>query len=121
MKKYNYLIFLLVFLACSPAHKITVTNIHDLAAYPENSIIYSLPRSRLSIAVTAVKHHTIPGPYNRFAEKYLGIKGVPTISETEWELSKVNLGVFQEPDPDYYFSIQTNGMMLYSCHGNGQA
>lgn len=109
MKKSNCLfIFLLLIIACSPTNNINITNIQDLASYNENSIIYSLPRSRLVLSVIAVRHYTVPGPYSNYAEKYLGIIHAPTISRTEWELNKVTLKAVEQPDPDYYFSVQTD-------------
>ncbi len=114
MKKTNTLfVLLLLIFACSPASKITVTNIQDLASYNENSIIYSLPRSRIVLRASAVRHHTIPGPYNKYAEKFLGIQDAPSISKTEWELEHVALDAIQQPDPDYYFSVQTDNPGLF--------
>lgn len=109
MKKFSYILLLLfVTFACVSKSKITVTNIQDLAAYTENSIVYSIPRSRIALTTIAVRHFTIPGPYRNYAEKYLGIKNTPSISKTEWELNNVVLDVIQQADPDYYFSVQTS-------------
>ena len=80
MKKTNCIfLFLLLVFACSPTNHISITNIQDLASYNENSIIYSLPRSRLVLSIIAVRHYTVPGPYTMYAEKYLGIKNAPSI------------------------------------------
>ncbi len=108
MKKSSVLILMLVFFACSPSNRITITNINDLATISANTHIYSLPLSRISIAMTAVRHVTIPGPYNAYAEKYLGFTGVPSISKTDWELLDIKLSSITEPDPEYCFSVQTN-------------
>jgi hypothetical protein len=108
MKKISYLIIIILFIACSPIGKISVTNIHDLAAFQENSFIYSLPRTRIRIEVVAFSHLTIPGPYNAYAEKFLGIKSAASISKTEWELKEIYMDTFQEPDPDQYYSLQAD-------------
>ncbi len=108
MKKLIYSIAILLFFACSPAGKISLTNIHDLAAFQENSFIYALPRTRIRMKVVAISHFTVPGPYNAYAEKYLGIKGAASMSSTEWELNAVYMDSFQEPDPDQYYSLQTD-------------
>ncbi|MBN1598314.1 MAG: DUF4831 family protein [Bacteroidales bacterium] len=102
----NYFIIILL-LACSPVGNIMVTNVHDLAAYPENSIIYALPRTRIKITVTALKHEIIPGPYNKYAEKYLGIVGSPSVSTIMWEISDIVVNTNTEPDPDHYYALQT--------------
>jgi hypothetical protein len=106
MKKISYLIVILLLIACSPIGKISVTNVHDLASFRENSFIYVLPRTRIRIEVVAISYFTIPGPYNAYAEKYLGIKGTPSISNTQWELKDIYLDAFREPDPDQYYSLQ---------------
>ncbi len=108
MKKNNSLILTIFFIACSSSSNIHVTNIQDLASYQENSMIYSIPRTRLVLTATAIRHYTVPGPYNKYAEKFLGIENAPSISETEWELNTIALTSGQQPDPDYYFSVQTN-------------
>ncbi|MGD2033705.1 MAG: DUF4831 family protein [Bacteroidales bacterium] len=109
MKKINVL-SLIVFLvaACAPAGKISITNIHDLAQYSGNSFIYSVPRSRLILTATAVRHYTVPGPYYQYAEKYLGIEGAISEPKTSWELDRVTMHTMEQPDPDYYFSVQAD-------------
>jgi len=101
----NGLIGLLLF-ACTPASKIVVTNIQDLAVHRAGSYIYSLPRTRLAVELQAVRHTTIPGPYYRYAEQLLGIKGAPSEAFTEWEITGINVFPVTEPDPDYYYSIE---------------
>lgn len=108
MKKINILIVTLIFSACSPVGKVSITNIHDLAAFQENSYIYALPRTRIRIGIVALSHHTVPGPYYAYAEKYLGIKGTSAVSKTEWEIKEIFLDTFRESDPDHYYSIQTD-------------
>lgn len=106
MKRVSNLIIILSLLACTPVGKISVTNTHDLAAFQENSFIYTLPRTRIRINVVAVSHFTVPGPYNAYAEKYLGIKGAASISNMQWKLEEIFMDTFTEPDPDHYYSLQ---------------
>ncbi len=94
--------------ACSPTAKISVTNLHDLANYQANSMIYALPRTRLAIELEIFHHHTVPGPYYAYAEKYLGIKGAPSVSTQTFELGTVRLHPFREADPDYYYSLTSS-------------
>ncbi len=95
-------------IACSSPGKIIVTNIHDLASHQPESYIYSIPRTRLALSVTAIRHHTVPGPYSEFAEELLGITGAPTLSKTEWEITYVDIKPLNEPDPEYYYSIRSD-------------
>lgn len=94
--------------ACTPSSKITVTNLHDLAVYQENSMIYALPRTRVIVNIEVVQHDIVPGPYKAYAEKYLGLQGVPQSSETEYELNAMELKVVSEADPDYYYALTSS-------------
>jgi hypothetical protein len=105
-KKSTSLFLILLILACSPSSRVTITNINDLASISANDYMYSLPLSRISIEITAIRHLTIPGPYNVYAEKYLGFTGVPSISKTDWELYDIQLSSIAEPDPEYCFAIE---------------
>ena len=80
MRKTVFIFLGILLFACGASEKIVVTNVHDMAAYQPGSYIYSLPRTRLVITVTSVRHTIIPGPYNEFAEQYLGITGAPSVS-----------------------------------------
>lgn len=108
MKKTVFLLLGILLMACGASEKITVTNVHDLSAHQPGSYIYSLPRTRLAIRVTAVRHYIIPGPYNEFAEQFLGIQGALSLSKTEWELYSISVDPVNEPDPEYYFSLKTH-------------
>ncbi len=99
------LLFLL--LACSPSGELTLMNVNDLATLNSGNLLYSLPLSRVLVEITAVRHLTIPGPYNAFAEKYMGYKNIVSISKTDWELNNIKVSVFEEPDPEYCFSLST--------------
>jgi hypothetical protein len=48
---------------------------------------------------------TFRGPYYRFAEKYLGIEGVPGENKSEWVIQNLTLTAFSETDPEQYYLI----------------
>jgi len=108
MKKTGFVILSSLLIACGASEKIVVTNVHDLAAHQPGSYIYSIPRTRLAVSVSAVRHHTIPGPYNEFAEQFLGITGAASVSKYAWEICAIDIEPVNEPDPDYYFSVTTS-------------
>jgi hypothetical protein len=107
MKKTLFLLAVCLFTACTGSEKIIVTNIHDLTVLPPQSYIFTLPRTRIEISIWAVRHHSVPGPYNAYAEKLLGIQGAPSLSETNWEICSVGIRPLTEPDPEYFFSLQS--------------
>jgi hypothetical protein len=75
-------------------------------------MIYALPRTRIVVDIEVVKHNIVPGPYNAYADKYLGIKNVPQLSRTEYELASVALSTFSEADPEYYYSLTSTNPSL---------
>lgn len=106
MKRLFYLTIILLIASCSPTNMITVTNVHDMTSFVENSYIYALPRTKLKISVIALRHKTVPGPYNKYAEKFLGIVNAPSVPEILWEIADIQMHVLHEADPDYFFSVQ---------------
>jgi len=69
-------------------------------------IVYGLPQTVIKITVGMTEVKTYRGPYYRFAEKYMGIEGVPTQDKTEWFVSEVDVATTEEVDPDQYYMIQ---------------
>ncbi len=109
MKKTLLPLLILGISACMTPQRITVTNLHDLASFPENCSVFSLPRTRIHLEFKAVRHQYTPGPYQRYANDLLGINGVPDLSETQWELLQLSTTNELIPDPDYYFSLAYSG------------
>lgn len=105
MKKIFYLFSLLVLMACSSSEKLVVTNIQDLTAYPEGSVVYALPRTRIMVGVEAVSTRIVPGPYARFAKAYLGIDNAPLEETLHWKVSDVDLKAITEADPVYCYAM----------------
>ena len=88
-----------------PQQKFYITNINDLKTLENNSCIYALPRTVLYLTVKATNTLVIPGPFHEYAEKYLGIKNVPDSSTSEWVITNIDIGSYNEADPDYYYSV----------------
>jgi hypothetical protein len=89
--------------------KLTTTNLQNLASFEEGGNIYALPQTRFIYEVKAVKTTFIPGPFNKYARKYLGIEGAESMSNVYWELIDMDLKTLKEPDPDYYYSVKGVG------------
>jgi len=108
MKNLLKLLIISVFLlsGCfSSKNTFTTVHISDADSTMPSGVIYSLPRTGLSIQVELLEVRTYRGPYFRFAEKYLGIADVPVENYTEWYITGVKANVFQEVDPDQYYLI----------------
>jgi len=87
--------------------KPSVQTIHlqDTVLTEPSGIIYALPQTVLEIKAEMLEIKTYRGPYYRFAEKYLGITGVPEENKSEWFVKSVILTSFSETDPDQYYLI----------------
>jgi hypothetical protein len=102
----------LFFTACHPVQELETTVSPYQAGIPlDGKVLYALPRTSLVVRVTAVKTIYVPGPFRKYAEKYLGIQPYVTKAHTKWELREAELSFFKEPDPERYFMITTNGLL----------
>lgn len=84
---------------------VTTVNLKDIDSTAPSGMIYALPQTVLKIEVEMLEIKTYRGPYYRFAEKYLGITGVPEENEARWLVKNVTLTIFSETDPAQYYLI----------------
>ncbi len=66
-------------------------------------VVYSLPRNGFIVELCAVQSIYVPGPYARYAKKYLGIDKVIENEKTQWQIQSIELEKTYEPDPDAMF------------------
>lgn len=98
--------FLFFIFACSGGKKISTATADPVSKYtgsPEYTVVYNLPRTSLQITVETTRIVTLRGPYYQFAEKYLGIAGVPNSDSDFWHISGVSIDAIEEADPDKFF------------------
>ncbi len=92
--------------SCTLNYRISSTNIQDLSQFQEYGYIYALPKTRIQVEVTATCNTHIPGPYQKYADKYLGIKNVDKIAAVEWCIEDISITSVPEPDPEHIYSLQ---------------
>lgn len=85
----------------------------ESASNQSNGIIYSLPRTVLVIKIDVNKTLTIPGPFAQYAQKYLGITGVPTQRMEEFEISNIIIESKIETDPTNLYSAFINQKSIF--------
>jgi len=78
-------------------------NASDYAMY------YSLPRTVFDIEVVVDKKITKPGPFAPYAERFLGISGVPTRESVDYSIVEVRIKSHPEKDPGQMYRIETEG------------
>lgn len=112
MKLSNFSLFLFatVFVACSNK-PIQVSPIQSVP-YVSNGLVYSLPRTVIDINVDVARTIIIPGPYAAYAQKYLGISGVPTQEKEEYSILSINIDSKSESDPAALYSVLLNDQSL---------
>lgn len=80
----------------------------------EYTVVYNLPRTNLEFTVETTRILTRRGPYYQFAEKYLGISGVPAQDKEEWVISGIGLNTREEADPERYFVLVAENIHSFS-------
>lgn len=86
----------------------------------KNAILYSLPKAVFYVNVTVKTDYFVPGPYNKYADKYLTIRNVRQESETTSDIINVKINSISEPDPaSTYFVFSKNKEMALSYAGCG--
>jgi hypothetical protein len=84
---------------------VQTVHLQDTVLTEPSGLIYALPQTVIEIKIEMLVIKTYRGPYYRFAEKYLGITGVPEENKSEWFIKSVILTTFSETDPDQYYLI----------------
>ena len=69
-------------------------------------VSYFLPRTAFRVTVVARKTVTRPGDFNKYAERYLRLSGVPQAESTAWTIESVKLEPYGVPDPTKAYSIK---------------
>jgi hypothetical protein len=105
MKIFQPAITVLLAVSCSTSSVVT-TNLRDLASFEANAQIYALPQTRLVVMATAGKNVFIPGPYQKYSDEFLGIKGTSNQSSTTWNIIDIKLSTISEPDPEHFYSVK---------------
>jgi len=83
----------------------------DTVKLHEGAIIYSLPLTAFDFTVIAEKKVLKAGPYNNYANQFLGLKDVITQDQVVWELREVRIKPVTEVDPKQYYVIESDGLM----------
>lgn len=76
---------------------------------PDNyTLVYSIPRTTVDVSVNVTQTITRRGPYYQYAERFLGITGVPSQDVTSYSISDIVINTYEEADPDHYYLLSTN-------------
>ncbi|MFP4556889.1 MAG: DUF4831 family protein [Bacteroidales bacterium] len=84
----------------------TVSPVNQVSSLSPKGVVYALPKTIFNLKINVTQTTIIPGPYAKFAQKYLGINDAPTARESSWEISDISLNPYTEPDMDALYVIE---------------
>lgn len=70
-----------------------------------SGITYSLPKTKLNIAITARCTIEKPGPFYQYAERYLATKEIITINSETWQIDNIEIQSNAIADPNRTFQV----------------
>ncbi len=116
MKFSNITIVLLALTLFACSNKTIQVSPVQNSVYAANGIVYSLPRTVLSIKVDVARTITIPGPYAAYAQKYLGISNAAVQEKEEYSIVSISIDSKSESDPTALYSAFLNNKSLYDFY-----
>ena len=97
--------------SCKPTSETYVAKLENAGIVSEKGIIYALPKTNLKFTVTTKRTDIFSGPYNEYAEKYLGIENVPSEETSTWQITDINITNYSDIDPEQFYVIEPSGMV----------
>lgn len=98
--------FSMLLTACSKKPISIVVPASEVTTITSNGLVYSLPKTSLKIKVEAKFTSIVPGPYAKFAEKYLGLTGIPVSPSNTWTVTGVNVVSHHHADLQTLFVVE---------------
>ena len=71
----------------------------------QDAVSYWLPKTQLTVTVTAQKQTFKPGEFSRYAERYLRLSDVRDKAEEVWSISDITISANGIPDKDNLYTI----------------
>lgn len=102
------LVFTILLSSCSFNRKISnvVSDpVNNYQPSQEYIAMYNLPRTSLQFIIETTRTVTLRGPYHHYAEKYLGISGVPGSDSDIWSVTDIQIRALEEADPESYYTL----------------
>lgn len=70
-----------------------------------DAVSYWLPRTRLTVTVSARKDSFVPGEFSRYAERYLRMSDVKDKASEEWHITGVTISGTGIPDKEQLYTL----------------
>ena len=85
--------------------------------YSAPQLVYSLPKTVLSIEITLTRTEIKVGPYYKYSERLLALKDAATEDKVEWTLNQVRVKSVGVPDKDKTFKLKTAKSIVLNDKG----
>lgn len=72
---------------------------------PAEGFYYFLPKTVISVDVTITQTYHQPGPFARYAERFLGLEKVIMSPAIDYSIDGITVNSFAEPDPDHMYFV----------------
>lgn len=120
VKQWKLMVAGLLMLSAGCGREMAVLRITQETKTSGDGIYYYLPRTVIIADVRVRKTTYLPGPYQEYAEKYLGYPGISKKS-VQYELVSVELKAVNEPDPEQVYMIEMHPRsgVLFEFEDNG--
>ncbi len=77
----------------------------------ESMMVYSLPKTTVTVKVTAINEVSVRGPYWQYSQKYLGTDDIINANSSKWSLGNVEISSYPIKDSKRTFKLNAS----YAC------
>ncbi len=99
----------IMIISCSKNTYLSVSHINDLDPNKTTQgFYYSLPQTVISIEITVIRTDFEPGPFAKYADKYLSLEDVETESFSIYNIGKIKTSSYAIPDKENIYVINYN-------------
>lgn len=116
--KLTVLILLLSTFYCMSQIRVASISDHNLQI-KEMAAVYYLPQTTLEVSVSVVAETHVPGPYAKYAEKYLCIKNASTSQSSDIKIESVDVKEITQPDPNSCYAVIGGLESAVNCNLKG--
>ena len=106
MKRFSIIVAIALFITTCSFAQIKVFPISDTeTTIKKNAFMYYLPQTTLEVKIKVTTETLVPGPYSKYAEKYLCIKNAATSIVSDVKIENVDINAIAQPDPNACFMV----------------
>ncbi len=94
------------------------SNAQDFSTYTpgltEEGVVYYLPKTEITLQVTATLVTYTPGEFCQYADRYLRLKGISAQPSEYWEINDIQVSSVGAPDADHAYVVKLKDKSMAS-------